>query len=520
MHRPTVLFVSYHFYPSNEIGARRPTALARYLVDKGFRVAVVSAFGGQVIEPGSAVLPGVVAVPVQKPSRTITDTLVRLKRKLSHPKTAPRLRGGQNPAAPSVEVTSAGFLALIRETYFQIVNFIDEYKGWGRRAYRAAVREGRKHPPTLVISSSPPPTVLWVGTLAARRLRVPHIADLRDPWTDMISTLHPNRPVELAMARKIEGWVMRSAAAITSTGSRVAHLLIQRQPDLASKTFVIRNGYDDAFRHRPANHGHAATAGLAASHDLYSQAKLRPNRDPFPLLHAVERLLSRRDVDATRVRVTFMGRKSEYAGKSFAEWLEGTRCAAVVRFLPQQSAELVAQATLESTVVLNLAQYQPLSVPAKTFEHLASGRENLIICEDDSESAQAVANIPGILQVDPKNSEALDQALLDLYERHVNQGRLRAPAQQDTNSCSRNWLQTGNLLAKMIKSIASVDAQRQTRGVDLLNPFRVGARAAGELARSWREQRQKKRLAPLYDPDSHDLDLTPGGIREDAQKLA
>ena len=41
-----------------------------------------------------------------------------------------------------------------------------------------------------------------------------------------------------------------------------------------------------------------------------------------------------------------------------------------------------------------------------------------------------------------------------------------------------------------------------------MNPFRSGARAAGELARSWREQRQKTRLAPLYSPDANDLDLT------------
>jgi hypothetical protein len=41
-----------------------------------------------------------------------------------------------------------------------------------------------------------------------------------------------------------------------------------------------------------------------------------------------------------------------------------------------------------------------------------------------------------------------------------------------------------------------------------LNPFRAGARAAAEMARSWRQQRQKMRLAPLYAPDADDLDLT------------
>ena len=42
----------------------------------------------------------------------------------------------------------------------------------------------------------------------------------------------------------------------------------------------------------------------------------------------------------------------------------------------------------------------------------------------------------------------------------------------------------------------------------MLNPFRTGARALGELARFRRERRQRVRLAPLYAPDADDLDLT------------
>jgi hypothetical protein len=43
----TVLIVAEAFHPSNEIGARRATALARYLAVCGIRVVVVSAFGGE-----------------------------------------------------------------------------------------------------------------------------------------------------------------------------------------------------------------------------------------------------------------------------------------------------------------------------------------------------------------------------------------------------------------------------------------------------------------------------------------
>jgi hypothetical protein len=311
------------------------------------------------------------------------------------------------------------------------------------------VREGRRHPPSLILSTAPPPTALWVGTLAARRLRVPHIVDLRDPWSDAVAESRPNASIELALLRKIEEWVMHRAAAITSTGTRVAELLIQRQPTLAPRTFVIRNGYDDAVRNAPSDTGGRLAVLFAG--ELYM------NRDPFPLLHALERLLSRPDVDASRVRMTFMGRKTEYAGRSLVAWLEGKRCAAVVRFLPSQPAEVVAEKTLESSVVLNLAQHQPLSIPAKTFEHLASGRENLLLCEDDAEGALLVANIPGVLQVDPRNSEALDRVLFDLYERHVIQGRLQAPAQKDIAGFSRGA--ANDVFWHVMKLVASVDNQ-------------------------------------------------------------
>lgn len=453
MNRPSILIVSYHFYPSNEIGARRSTALARFLVEKGLRVAVVSAFGGQKIEPGSQVLPGVVAVPVQKPSRPFTDLLVFFKRKINRAGAAATGQEGASEASSSVQLRSMSFWARIRNLYFQTVYFVDEYKSWGRRAYYATVREGKSYPTRLIFSSSPPRTVLWVGTLAARRLGVPHVADLRDPWSDVTAELYPNRRIELALIRRIERWVMRSAAAVTSTGTRVARLLIQRQPELAPKTFVVRNGYDDEVSHLSPE-----TGGRLA---ILFAGELYLNRDPFPLLESLERLLSRPDVDASRVRVTFMGRKTEYGGKSCVSWLEGKRCSGVVNFVTSQPREVVAEAALESTVVLNLAQHQPLSIPAKTFEHLASGRENLLLCEDDSESAQLVSKIPGVLQVDPRNAEVLDRVLIDLYERHVNQGRLRAPSQEDVAAFSRDAANEN--FWRIMKSISPIADQEKSQ---------------------------------------------------------
>lgn len=449
----SVLIVSYHFYPSNEIGARRATALARYLADTGVRVGVVSAFGGKPIAPGSHVLPGIVAVPVPKPPRIFTDAVIYLKRKLIRRAPGGTVHAAAFSADHQTGPPAASFWGGLRDRYFRLAYFIDQYKAWGHHALQAAVQEGRKHPPTLVFSSSPPPTVLWVGTLTARRLGVPHIVDLRDPWSDTLAIPDATGSFELSLTRKLERWVMHSAAAITSTGANVADLLIQRQPTLASKTFVVRNGYDGTVTHAPSE-----TGGRLA---MLFAGELYLNRDPFPLLHALERLLSRPDIDASRITVTFMGRSTEFAGQSFAQWLVGKRCASVVTFMPPQAQDAVAKAALQSTVLLNLAQHQPLSVPAKTFEHLASGRENLLLCEDDSESAQIVAGIPGVIQVDPRDAAALDRVLLDLYERHVTQGRLRAPSEEEVTAFSRQIANEN--LRRIMMSVAMVNANESLK---------------------------------------------------------
>jgi hypothetical protein len=83
------------------------------------------------------------------------------------------------------------------------------------------------------------------------------------------------------------------------------------------------------------------------------------------------------------------------------------------------------------------------------------------LCEDDSESAQVVAKIPGVLQVDPHNAEALDRVLLDLYVRHVNERRLRAPAPQDVAAFSRGA--ANDNFWRIMTSIASFGDQETSQ---------------------------------------------------------
>ena len=431
MNRLTVLILSYSFHPSNEIGARRTTALARYLADQGVRVLVISAFGDKPVESGSEIYPGVIAVPVKRPRRRLLDLLIRLKRAT----TRRNARSGGDRTAQDLSPDTApaetrGLRSWLRDWYFRILYFIDQYKRWSWRAAAAAIRAGRENRAGLLVVSAPPHSTLLAARRAARRLGIPYVADLRDAWSDDLAVAHPERRFELRLMRSLESSVMQDAAAVTTTSASVAALLKTRYPGRRDRVHVIRNGYDGDIAP-----GVVETGGRLS---ILFAGELYVHRSPYPLLAALERFLEDPAIDPHRIRLTFMGnRAGQFSDQALNSWMRGKRCAPIIRLLPSQSSDAVAREVAQATVLLNLAQEQHLHVPAKTFEHLASGREVLLICESDSETAQVVSGITGIMQVDPREPGALITALADLYRRHVVEGRAAVPAAEAVRTFSR-----------------------------------------------------------------------------------
>ncbi len=429
----TILIVSYHFHPSNEIGARRATALARYLAAEGMRVVVVSSFGDQPIAYGQEVIPGVVAIPVRRPRRRFVNLLVSLKQQTS------RQRGGEastslgasaeTPSNRRLSTSIKDLFGAWRGLFFRLVYFIDEHNTWSWSAARAAARSGSHYRAKLILITAPPHSSLLAGAWAARKLGIPYITDLRDPWSDYVEWTAPKRRLQLRMLRTFERWVIGHAAAVTSTGATVAKLLAQRNPEIAERVHVIRNGYDGDIQSPMTDTG--GWLKILFAGELYL------GRDPFPLLNGVEWLLSQPGIDRSRIQVMLMGRVSTYGGVQLETWLRDKRCASVVQIIPPQPPQFVADAVGAATVLLNLAQQQNLSVPAKTFEQLACGREILLICASTDETARLVSGITGVIQVDPYDSDALHTALIDLYRRHVELRRSTVPPEEQVRRYSR-----------------------------------------------------------------------------------
>jgi serine acetyltransferase/glycosyltransferase involved in cell wall biosynthesis len=411
----------------------------------------VSAFGEQPIEAGAELHPGVIAVPVKRPKRPWLDLLVTLKRMaLSRPNAPSASRVTMPAEHRDAPAQPASLPAALRDRYFQLLYFIDQYKKWSWRAAKAAIRVGREQHAEVILASGPPHSPLLAAAWAARRLGIPYVADIRDPWSDALAVAHPNRRIEQRLLRVLEGWVMRRAAAVTSTSASAAELLVERDAGIANNVHVIRNGYDGEIA-PPRVH----TGGRLS---ILFAGVLYVRRSPYPLLAALETLLSRPEIDVQRIQLTLMGDKlGDFSAQLLLAWLHGKRCESVVRILPPQTPQAVVQEVAQATVLLNLAQQQQLQVPAKTYEQLASGREILLICENDSETARIVSGIRGVVQVDQSDPELLVRVLLDLYQRHVVAATASVPAETDVRRFSRAF--SNDRFRAVLTSVATLPTQ-------------------------------------------------------------
>jgi glycosyltransferase involved in cell wall biosynthesis len=423
-----LLMLVYHFAPSNEIGARRSTACAADLVKHGIPVVVVSAFGNQ--EPRADATPdGIrrVWVPYSKP--WILKSLVAIKQAVSR---LWKRRPHKGKAERTVEVVNIGSPKNSSKSWLpaRIATLIDSDKNWSVRAARRARRVAGRHAPLAVMASGPPMSSLIAARWLAPRLRVPLIIDLRDPWlTGSKWETEANDSLEAHARRYFERDVLSHARLIFVATEGMAEHLRTRYHELAAKVHVVRNGFD----------GEPAAPKLQTNHRLefLFAGEIYVNRDPFPFLDAIDRLLRRADVDASRVGVTFVGRCDESMEASLQQWVQETQRQANIRVLRPVPYDQIVSMTARATVLLNLAQHASVMIPAKAYEHIASGREVLLISEKNTDVFRMFDGIAGISCVETDDAAALDQTLSDLYQRHAVDGRANPPASETARSFSR-----------------------------------------------------------------------------------
>lgn len=258
--------------------------------------------------------------------------------------------------------------------------------------------EASRHPrPDLIVASAPPHSILVAGALLAEGLRVPWVADYRDPWTEH-PDFAPASPLHAAWFRLAERKaVERAAGVMTATDAEARHFEAMFGDPARVQRFF--NGFDpESFKaHVEPTPRSRVTVGFYGS--FYGSI------DPEPLAHAVAKA----------------GATLEHAGADFegalarAAELHGAH---LVSLGMLSAAEAAARMQAADVLALVLPDDPRCSFwrPQKLVEYLASGRPVLAMVPP-GESAELVRRFEAGCVVAPRDVEGAAAAIRTLAGR-------------------------------------------------------------------------------------------------------
>jgi len=445
----TVLVLTYRWPPQGGVSVQRVTKFVKYLARQGWRPVVHT-----VTNPYAPVrdqglerdVPAGVAV-----YRTPTVEWEAVESSLAG--MVKRLRGGGHKSSgngssgdgPSREATTATVGRTEREARTTrhgqlgaVGNFVwskllipDPQIVWAGAAYVRSLAIARRERPDVIFSTSPPNSVNILAAALARKLGVPWIADMRDPWTEGIrrKQWYPGNSARQAREERWEKEIFTRASAVVVTTEATRDDFLRKYawcpPERVS---VITNGFDpEDFAHVSAQPKflepgllHVTVTGTVET--LF---------DLMPFLSAVRDLVCA-SADARRLlRVNFVGAKRQ---PLYDEFIAREGIADVVRFYPfkphAESVQYVADSTVLMLCQVPREDSGAIKIQGKMCEYLYT-RKPILALTIPGETASILQRAGLGRVVDPRDQPAIHAALAQLVDE-FRDGRLVVHPDQAT----------------------------------------------------------------------------------------
>jgi len=245
----------------------------------------------------------------------------------------------------------------------------DVYLPWSLRARRklaTLLGSGRFD---VVVSTSPPDSAHLAVAAAARRRRVPWVADFRDPWTRRIH-FQPPTAAHRALDSALEARVIGAADAVVLVTEPMRSDFGARYPARAARMHTITNGFD------PADYPGALDRDQI-DHEprlrLLHTGTLTLRRNAGALVEMLEGLRSQRGDLERALQIDCIGGRDAINDRLVrAAGLQG-----VIRFHPTQSHAAIVRRQRRAPALLLLdagGAGSELTLPGKLFEYLGARR--------------------------------------------------------------------------------------------------------------------------------------------------
>ena len=101
----------------------------------------------------------------------------------------------------------------------------------------------KKINPNLILSSSTPSTVTWQSALLSKKLKIPFIMDVRDPYASSLRSTS-NKPLIHKLASYVETQSLKQATLVFPVTPHLKNLLIKEYQISENKIKIVPNGFD------------------------------------------------------------------------------------------------------------------------------------------------------------------------------------------------------------------------------------------------------------------------------------
>ena len=379
-----IWIISHSFPPSSEVGGIRPLGLCRYLEKKGWRITVICAEPKNVPvdRDREAKIPSSVKVIrtewIELPVLFSRFVHLYKHRKKSHFSADRITEPKDNSSIPQYKSN----MGLLRECYEWCSLWLhvpDGRNGWFFSAVFAGIKRSvtKANRPDVIWATGPSWTSLLIGLVLSMLLKVPFVADFRDPWVG--SAFHKSRrkyKAHTAFHRFLENRVVKGADFITCAWNGIRGNLINRYPDTLGRIETIVNGYDpEDFKNIPEKK-------LSANKCVFLHAGgFHGPRTPIPLLEALKIMRENEALELEHSLFVFLGNPI-YRNRPLADIVDDYSLNELVKVLPAVPQRKAFSFLKGSQIAMLFGQSgstELASIPGKSFEYMGLRKPVLAI---------------------------------------------------------------------------------------------------------------------------------------------
>jgi glycosyltransferase involved in cell wall biosynthesis len=409
-----VLVITYYWPPSGGAGVQRWLKFTKYLPSCTWQPVVYT--------------PSNPEAPVDDPSleQDIPPEALILKRPIREPYMLYKKFVGMGAG----ERINAGFLSedekppakeglavWVRGNLF----IPDARKYWIRPSVRFLRRYLRDHRVDAMISTGPPHSMHLIALKLHRQLKIPWIADFRDPWTeiDYYDQLKLTQRAD-RKHRRLEHEVLTGADRVVVVGKTMARRF---QEKTGIDAVVIPNGFDEADftgRNGPSPEGGLADPGNPFT--IVHVGAMNRDRNHPAFWQALAEVRKKNPDFARDLKIRLVGKLDHSVLRSIEEF-QLRDCVEITSSLPHnQVIPLLQSASILYLPINNTPNARSIAT-GKLFEYLSAGRPILGVGPTDGDAADIINECRGGQMIAFTDRERIKKTLEE-WIRRFREGKL------------------------------------------------------------------------------------------------